>query len=396
MTHDEIKILLNDYFDENLSLEVNTEIQVHLSECNECSQYLFSLQDLMKKVDQLPRNIKPQSDFWKDIFDSLSNIKAENIKQKEELDELEAEKQVEESEEEKAKRKELEKAQKLLEWERRKAILLEKLKRPAYKYSLIGLGGLLVLSFVYNLFFSRGNAWEVKKLQFIGNHSEAFGELTEDEILETNAISRLQVDIPDVGSVFIEPGTRIQRLKSGHIQLLQGSILTDKNGAKKFLTINVPGGEIADYFLGGQSRISLNNPTTTILEVIDGWVSVQQGDQEALVLPKHICKIDADSGIGLPYLDDSSKEFVNAVNEYCFKNRDNEEVLVSVLTKADVSNSVTLWNLLKRVPRKQRDMVINTIFGLLGEFPKGVTEDGLKTLDNAMLQKLIEEIEIKI
>jgi hypothetical protein len=31
MTHEEVKILLNDYFDEKLSIEVNTEIQVHLS-----------------------------------------------------------------------------------------------------------------------------------------------------------------------------------------------------------------------------------------------------------------------------------------------------------------------------------------------------------------------------
>ena len=41
-------------------------------------------------------------------------------------------------------------------------------------------------------------------------------------------------------------------------------------------------------------------------------------------------------------------------------------------------------------------MVIYTIFGLLGEPPSGVTDEGLKTLDPAMLKKLIEEIEIKI
>ena len=101
MTHEEVKILLNDYFDEKLSIEVNTEIQVHLSECSDCSQYLFSLQDLMKKADQLPRNIKPPTDFWHDIFTFISSIKAETIKQQEEIDLKEAAKVSEESSEEK-------------------------------------------------------------------------------------------------------------------------------------------------------------------------------------------------------------------------------------------------------------------------------------------------------
>ena len=127
MTHEEIKILLNDYFDEKLSLEVNTEIQVHLSECTDCSQYLFSLQDLMKKADQLPRHVKPPTDFWPDIFVSLSDIKSESIKQKEELDEVEAKQISEETEEERKKREYRVKAERALEWERKKVLLKENL-----------------------------------------------------------------------------------------------------------------------------------------------------------------------------------------------------------------------------------------------------------------------------
>ena len=49
MTHEEVKTVLNDYFDENLSVEVDIDAQNHISECSECSQYLYTLQDLMKK-----------------------------------------------------------------------------------------------------------------------------------------------------------------------------------------------------------------------------------------------------------------------------------------------------------------------------------------------------------
>jgi len=397
MTHEEAKILLNDYFDEILSVEVNTEIQIHLSECDECSQYLFSLQDLMKKSDKLPRNIKPPADFWHAIFNSLSDIKEESIKQKEENELKEAEKITEESKEEKEQRKNRLKAEKLLKWERKKAVLVQNLKKPWFIYSLIGFVSVVVLFFIYNSYLAAGKSWEVRKLK-VGSdsYSEVYANLAENEMLETNSITRLQIQIPNLGSIFIEPESKIERLKSNKIRLLQGAILSMKNGAKEFLSIDVPGAEIKDYFLGGQFRLDLAEPKVSILEVIDGWVLVEKDNLETLVLPNHFCKIMADSGVGLPYHNGSSNELINAINDYCFTRPGNEEDLISILTKADVSNSVTLWNLMKRVTRKQRDMVIYTIFGLLGDPPQGVTDEGLRTLNPEMLQKLIEEIELKI
>jgi len=397
MTHEEVKILLNDYFDEKLSIEVNTEIQVHLSECSDCSQYLFSLQDLMKKADQLPRNIKPPTNFWHDIFTFISSIKAETIKQQEEIDLKEAAKVSEESSEEKKTRDKRLKAEKLLAWERKKAALLQNLKKPWFKYSLIGLASLVLLFFIYDNFLSKGNTWEVKKLRVgSSSYSEAFSNLEEDQLLETNSVTRLEIQIPKLGSIFLEHDSKIERLKADKIRLLKGSILAVKKDADELLSIEVPGADIKDYFLGGQLKVTVTNPEASLLEVIDGWVSINKDNVETLVLSNHFCQIRADSGIGLPYHKFSAKEFVEAINNYCFTSPGNEEALISILTKADVSNSVTLWNLMQRVTRKQRDMVIYTMFGLLGNPPQGVTDEGLRTLDPGMMQKLIEEIELRI
>ena len=397
MTHEEVKILLNDYFDEKLSIEVNTEIQVHLSECSDCSQYLFSLQDLMKKADQLPRNIKPPTDFWHDIFTFISSIKAETIKQQEEIDLKEAAKVSEESSEEKKTRDKRLKAEKLLAWERKKAALLQNLKKPWFKYSLIGLASLVLLFFIYDNFLSKGNTWEVKKLRVgSSSYSEAFSNLEEDQLLETNSVTRLEIQIPKLGSIFLEHDSKIERLKADKIRLLKGSILAVKKDANELLSIEVPGADIKDYFLGGQLKVTVTNPEASLLEVIDGWVSINKDNVETLVLSNHFCQIRADSGVGLPYHKFSAKEFVEAINNYCFTSPGNEEALISILTKADVSNSVTLWNLMQRVTRKQRDMVIYTMFGLLGNPPQGVTDEGLRTLDPGMMQKLIEEIEPRI
>ena len=397
MTHEEVKILLNDYFDEKLSIEVNTEIQVHLSECTDCSQYLFSLQDLMKKADQLPRNIKPPTDFWHDIFTFISSIKAETIKQQEEIDLKEAAKVSEESSEEKKERDKRLNAEKLLAWERKKAAFLQNLKKPGFKYSLIGLAFIVTLFFIYSNFLSKGNTWEVKKLRVgSSSYSEAFSNLEEDQLLETNSVTRLEIQIPKLGSIFLEHDSKIERLKADKIRLLKGSILAVKKDANELLSIEVPGADIKDYFLGGQLKVTVTNPEASLLEVIDGWVSINKDNVETLVLSNHFCQIRADSGVGLPYHKFSAKEFVEAINNYCFTSPGNEEALISILTKADVSNSVTLWNLMQRVTRKQRDMVIYTMFGLLGNPPQGVTDEGLRTLDPGMMQKLIEEIELRI
>lgn len=398
MTHEEVKILLNDYFDEKLSIEVNTEIQVHLSECDECSQYLFSLQSLMKKADLLPRNIKPPADFWQDIFISLSDLKIESIKHKEELDFQEAVKlSEEESLKEKKRRDERSKAEKLLAWEKQKTVILQNFKNPLFRKILIGVVSFLALFIIYKSFLSKGESWEVKKSRISStNFSESFGNLEEDQLLETNSITRLEIQVPKIGRIFLEPDSKIKRLQANKIQLLQGSISAAKDGAKERLSIEVPGAEINDHYLGGNLKVTVTNSKVSLLEVVDGWVSFKDEYLESIVLANHMCKVIANSGFGLPYRNGTSQDLINAIDEYCFTNLGNEEALISILTKADVKNTLTVWNLMKRVTRKQRDMVIYTMFGLLGNPPEGVTVDGLKTLDPQMLQKLLEEIELKI
>ncbi len=392
MTHEESKKLLNDYFDEKLSLEENTEIQVHLSECDECSQYLFSLQDLMKEVDKLPRSVKPPNDFWQEIFSSISQIKEESIKQKEELYAEETKTSILENKEEEQKRKQKIKAEKLLEWEKRKAFIINKLKTPLYRNTFIGLGVVLFLVLVYNLFFSSGSAWEVKKYSMSTDAYESFSVLKEGEILETDEYTRYEILVPDVGNIYLGPSTKIERSKSFNIRLLQGTVSKSKSDAKKFLIFEVFGADIKDYLLGSSFRLALLNPAFAELEVKEGWISVTKNDKETLILPHHLCKIHSDFGVGLPYNQKSSGSFIETIEQYCFIKPGNEEVLINLLSKAEIKDGLTLWNLLKRVERKQRDMVIYTILGLLGNPPEGVTPDGLKVLNAEMLSKLLDEI----
>jgi hypothetical protein len=205
----------------------------------------------------------------------------------------------------------------------------------------------------------------------------------------------MEVTIPEVGNILLEPSTKIQKLSSNSFLLLKGEITANKEGAKEFLNVLVPGANIKDYFLGGQYKLSLSNSNITKLEVYDGWVSVNQGNLESRVLPNHICEVTADSGMGLPYITSSSDEFISAVNRYSFSNNGSEENLISLLSKANASNAVTLWNLISRTNLKQREIVMFTIFNLIGQ-PTEVTDEGLKMLKKPMMQKFLEDIETKI
>jgi hypothetical protein len=96
--------------------------------------------------------------------------------------------------------------------------------------------------------------------------------------------------------------------------------------------------------------------------------------------------------MGLPYINSSSIKFIDAINNYCFSNPGNEESLISILCNAEASNAVTLWNLMFRTNMKQREIVIFTMFNLVGQ-PLDVTDIGLKRLQKDMVQKFLEYIE---
>lgn len=396
MTHEDSKKLLHDYFDEKLSLEANTEIEVHLSECDECSQYLFSIQALMKKADELPRSLKPQVDLWQDIFVQISSIKEEDIKQREEQNSKEVEVAEKESEEEKEKREKKLKAERILEWERRKAALFESIKNPKSRNIIITGSLIFVFLLVYKLFLSSGAGWEVKKLRASDSVYEPFTTLYEKYSFETDEFTKSEVVIPEVGSLFLYPNTKIERLKAYKVRLLSGVVTKSSAAAKKELNIEVLGAEINDFILGSNYRLSIKSPTVSFIEVNDGWVSLKRDNLESLLIPHHSCKITLDQGVGLPYHIYSSNDFVKAIDEYCFVKPGDEEALINLLTKAEILNGVTLWNLLNRVNRKQRDMVVYTILGLLGNLPNDITAEGLKALNPEMLHKLLEELEARI
>ena len=396
MTHEEIKNSLNDYFDERLSTEANVEIELHISECMECSQYLFSLQDLMKNAENLPQKVKPESDFWEEIFGIISSIKNKSIKEQEKIESKEAEKLWEEIKEEEQEKKKKRKKEKSIVKDQKRAEYFEKLKKPIYLYILLGIIGLFAAYYAYNKFFVGGADWTVSKRQFSAGTFEYFKNLKNNEFVETGNNDWLEVSVPNIGSVILEPNTQIQRLSFNSFKLIKGEITAQKNGAEDLLSVYVPGAAIKDFFLGGNYKLNLSGTTNdSKLTVNEGWISIQKDEIESLVIENHVCEVKPDSGIGVPYNFSASADLLDLLGTYSFSKQYDEATLISLLSKVSTSDAVTLLNILPRTTIKQREIVMFTMFNLVGQ-PYEVTDEKLRMLKKDALVSYMEYIETKI
>jgi hypothetical protein len=349
----------------------------------------------MKHTEKLPRKIEPSVEFWNDIFGAISSLKTETIRQKEEIESIEAEKLFKQEEALKKKDNKKLKSERPLEKEKSKKTFTDLINNPSYRYLIIGVVGLVIIYFVLYFIFVSSKAWEVKKLKFESKKVEPYAILSVDDFVETGLRDRFEVLVPQLGSILLEPNTKIQRLSKNSIRLLKGEITAIKSGAENFLKIEVPGANVQDYFLGGRFKLKVSDANHTELTVMDGWVSVNHEKTESIVLPNHICEIKADLGIGLPYNKYSPNDFIDAVNNYCFTSLGSEDAMIILLSKSSSLDAVTLWNLMFRTNLRQREIVMFTLFNHVGQ-PYDVSDDGLKMLKKPMMQKFLENIEVKI
>jgi hypothetical protein len=393
MIHEEIKKLIDEYYDEDLFIAVDSKIQKHIAECEECREYFFGLQELKKNIENLENRLLPPNDLWPDISASVNEAKEEKVKKKEEISEIISEVLQEQAEDQKSRGRKSDSVKKP-DSDLQQSAVNKKLKNRKITVTVISVLILAAAFILYYFFNANREAWEISKQQFgSDSYSNPYAEMKEQDVIETNQVTKLQIQIPKIGKIYIEPESKIQRLSANNIRVMAGTINLETTSEKGELFFEVPGAEIKEYKPGGSYTITLSDSGKSVVDVSKGWLMISGNNVEAFVLQNNLCTVIADSGVGLPYQKNSSEEFVNLIDEYCFTSNGDEVVLISILTKANARNAITLWNLLKRVNPVQRTMVVNTIFGLLGEVPAGITRDGLKVLDKEMVVKLLEYIE---
>jgi hypothetical protein len=202
--------------------------------------------------------------------------------------------------------------------------------------------------------------------------------------IETNASGHRTLRIGDIGLVDLGPNTRLRvvadRPDQHRLTLQHGSIYAKISAPPRLFFVDTKSGTAID--LGCEYALNMGEDGSGILRVTKGWVSFQWQGLESLVPAGALCRIRPVRGPDLPYFEDASQEFAQAVERGS---------LDSIILSARVRDTLTLWHLLSRVAPRDRARVYDRIAALT-PIPAGISKERVLALDPATLNRLKEEL----
>ena len=210
--------------------------------------------------------------------------------------------------------------------------------------------------------------------------------------IETDAHSRVTVRVGEIGTVEVEPGTRLRVVREGpnehRFALAHGEIRAKISAPPKLFFVDTAVGTAID--LGCEYTLSDDELGRGLLRVTRGWVSFQWNGVESLVPACASCRTHPRVGPGIPYFDDAPESLKQAVEGFVLE-KDRRGALNVVLSDARLRDTLTLWHLLQRVDVSDRVRVYDRI-ALLTPVPAGVSRDRALQLDPETLKIWKDEL----
>jgi hypothetical protein len=236
---------------------------------------------------------------------------------------------------------------------------------------------------------STGASWEVARLQgapsIDADRMGSTGRLGIGEWLETDADSRAQIKVADIGQVEVDPGTRIRlvetRLTEHRLELARGRMHATIFAPPRLFFVDTPSAVAAD--LGCAYTLEVDDAGRSVLHVTSGWVAFETKNRESMVPAGAACRTQPGVGPGTPFFEDASKLFLDSLAKFDFAGG-GTEALDAVISEARPRDTLTLWHLLARVEGGERERVYQRLAALAPP-PPSVTREGIMLLDPAML-----------
>jgi hypothetical protein len=238
--------------------------------------------------------------------------------------------------------------------------------------------------------------WEVVRLAgapVVGSQPiEASGRIGAGEWIETDAGSRAAVKIGEIGSVDVEPNTRVRvlvaRPSEHRLALARGEIRAKISAPPRLFFVDTAAGTAVD--LGCEYALQVDADSFGRLEVTKGWVLLQWKGLESLVPAGASCRTRPQAGPGIPYFDDAPESVKQALERYAFEEGGIDDLNV-ILVSARVRDTLTLWHLLSRVPVDERERVYDRMAALT-PVPEGVSREQALKLDAETLRRWRDEL----
>lgn len=291
------------------------------------------------------------------------------------------------------------------------------------RYYISGLAAVLILAFVVygvNKFLKRDNnidftnnivevnapKWMVTSVRgnpMINNMvMKAIDSLAVGGYITTDGESKAELYVAGLGSVIIEPNSRVKLIKSAdgnqRISLEYGSI--DANILAKPRTFFVEAGSITAVDLGCSYKFSIDKSGDGLLYVRSGRVSLEsENGRESIVPEGKFCVTKQNVGPGTPFRQDSSPQLKQALMDFDFGTC-GSECVNTILRTAKKTDAVTLVNIIPRIEEQYKTRVYDRVASFCPP-PKNIPTDSiprLKKLENLneWVDKIMDEVHMNI
>ena len=211
-------------------------------------------------------------------------------------------------------------------------------------------------------------------------------------VIQTDAFSTRRINIGTIGTVELEPNTRVlmevSKPNEQRLRLVHGEIRASVSAPPRLFFVDTPASIAVD--LGCAYSMKTDKAGDGMLRVTLGWVSLEWAGRESLVPAHAMCRTRPKIGPGTPYFEDASPGLSDALAKFDFESGGMRDLGV-VLAEARVRDTLTLWHLLSRTEGAERERVFDRIVELTS-LPYGVTREKALQLDAATLKHWKEEL----
>ena len=241
-----------------------------------------------------------------------------------------------------------------------------------------------------------GMRWEVVRLEgspTVGAKPiRGAGQVGSGDWIETDGRSSATVKVGEIGSVEVEPNTRVRvvamRPSEHRFALLRGEIRAKISAPPRLFFVDTASGTAVD--LGCEYALNTDEDGFGMLRVTKGWVSFQFKGLESLIPAGASCRTRPRAGPGIPYFDDAPENLKQALERLAFEKAGNEALDI-ILDEARVRDTLTLWHLLSRVEAEDRGRVYDRMAALT-PVPARVSREQALRLDHETLERWKEEL----
>jgi hypothetical protein len=213
------------------------------------------------------------------------------------------------------------------------------------------------------------------------------------DILTTDAISRVKLRTGSVGSLVIEPNSRIKLLSimpgTHKIYLDRGTTEVSRWGSPFNFYIQTPAGLVID---NGSDYKLIMDQDLEFIHSESGTVILQDKGEESIINAGADCVSKKDVGPGTPYYPDAPKAFIAALYNFDFTSNKDTSISV-ILSNSRVKDVLSLWHLLYKTKGEDQKKIFDAINSKVS-IPTYIDFTKVANGDKIMLNRLGEYLRI--